>query len=78
MAISCVAADLVEASKCYACLSKEERESVMIYLLAQLAGEDATSTADLAEAAKAYRALSGPMAKAVQNYLLCQIANAGA
>lgn len=61
------------AAKCY-CFTPQQADAVIIYLLAQIAGNTSTP-AQLAEAAKCYCFGNTPSRDAVMLYLLCAIAN---
>ena len=73
MAVNCDPATLARASACY-CYNETVSAEVMIYLLAQLAG-DASTPAQLAVKAKCYCYSDKKLAEAVKIYLLCAIAN---
>lgn len=75
MAVSCVPADLAAAAKCFCIEDKTVQASVMIYLLAQIAGNTMTP-AQLVDAAKCYCIPDSTSRDAVMIYLLCQAATA--
>lgn len=75
MPISCEPVDLAVASKCYCYGDKKLSEAVMIYLLAQIAG-DSSTPAQLAAKAKCYCYGDRKTAESVITFLLCQLANA--
>ncbi len=74
-AINCDPAALSVAAKCYCYSDQRQSDSVLIYLLAQLAS-DTSTPAELAAKAKCY-CFDPKTAEAVKTYLLCQIANGG-
>lgn len=74
-AISCDASDLAKASACYCYGNQKVEQSVMIYLLAEIAGDTSTPK-ELAEKAKCFCYGDQKVADSVVAYLLCQIANA--
>lgn len=67
-------ASLLNAAKCFTCLTVDDREAIKTYLLAVLAG-GSTDPQTLMEAAKCFTCLDASQQKAIQNYLLCQILN---
>jgi hypothetical protein len=75
MAITCDPAALASASACY-CYDKRTANAVLIYLLAQIAGNTMAPDA-LARAARCYCIGDAKSRDAVLFYLLCQAANAG-
>lgn len=75
MAVSTDPNVLAEASACYNCMSEQDRQSVITYLLATIAG-GSTDPATLLEAAECFRCLSAENQRVVQTYLMCQIVNA--
>lgn len=75
MAITCDPAALASASACY-CYDKRTANAVLIYLLAQVAGNTMAPDA-LARAARCYCIGDAKSRDAVLFYLLCQAANAG-
>ncbi len=75
MAVDCDPAALATAAKCYCYQDERQVDSILIYLLAQIAGNTATPSA-LAAAAKCYCFSDRPSRDAVITYLLCQIAAA--
>jgi hypothetical protein len=74
MAISCEPHDLTEASKCFMCLSPEEREAINTYLLAVIAG-GSTDPQTLSTDAKCFQCFPVNQLRQIQAYLLCQILN---
>lgn len=74
MAISCVPNDLMEASKCFRCMTRQQQEAVKTYLLAVMAG-GSTDPDVLEPLAKCFECLTRKQLLAIQNYLLCQIIN---
>lgn len=74
-AISCAPADLVAAAKCFCIEDKTVQASVIIYLLAQIAGSTATP-AELVANSKCYCFPSAETREAVMISLLCSIVNA--
>lgn len=75
MAVSCVPADLAAASKCFCFNDKNVEMGVVIYLLAQIAGNTMTP-AQLADVSKCFCFPDTRTQSAVELYLLCQIVNA--
>lgn len=73
MAVSCTPNALSKASACYCFGDKKVEASVMIYLLAQIAG-DASTPAALAKKAACY-CFDPKTRDAVMLYLLCQAVN---
>lgn len=71
MAQSCIAADLLAASKCLCGIPSGKRELVMIYLLQQLAGLGNLTAAQLLDRAKCLCGLSEHDMKAIEVALLC-------
>lgn len=67
-------AALAKASACY-CMNEVQSRQVMIYLLAQIAG-DTSTPAQLAKNAACYCFADRKVSEAVITYLLCNIANA--
>lgn len=72
--ISCNPSDVARASACY-CFNEQVSREVMIYLLAQIAG-DTSTPAQLASKAKCYCFSDRKVAESVITMLLCNIANA--
>lgn len=75
MAISCETADLTSASKCFCFGDQRMADSVVIYLLAQIA-EDTSTPSELAKKAACYCYPDQRSRDAVMLYLLCSIAEA--
>lgn len=75
MAVSCDAASLAAAAKCYTCYTPQQREAVKVYLAAVVAGLDNLTPAELMARAKCYVCLTPGQIKALRNYLICQAAN---
>ena len=76
MAVNCAPESLAEASKCFMCLSGDQREAVKVYLMCVIAGVD-PDPQTLIEQAKCFNScVPTGMHKAIQTYLLCQILNA--
>lgn len=71
MPLICEPNTLAEAASCY-CLPERVQDSILIYLLAQIAGGE-TDPAALARLAKCY-CFDKRTSEAVKTYLLCQIA----
>jgi len=74
MAVSCVPKDLSVESKCYCFADKKLSDSVMIYLLAQIAG-DTSTPAELARKSSCFCISDQKSRDAVMVYLLCAIVN---
>jgi hypothetical protein len=74
MAISCTPQDLAAEAKCYCFADKRLSSSVMIYLLAQLAG-DTSTPAELARKSACFCISDQKSRDAVIVYLLCAIVN---
>lgn len=74
-AISCVPSDLVSAAKCFCIPQQDVQASVIIYLLAQIAGSTANPS-ELVANAKCYCFPSEETREAVMISLLCSIVNA--
>jgi len=74
MAVTCTAAALAEAAKCFQCLQPEQKQWIDTYLLAVIAG-GSTNPNTLALAAKDFKGVSDGMTLKMQAYLLCQIVN---
>lgn len=70
--INCDPATLAAAAKCY-CLNEKQSREVVIYLLAQIAG-DTSTPAELAGKASCY-CFDQQTADAVITYLLCAVVN---
>lgn len=73
--INCDPAALARAAACFCYSDKKVEDAIMIYLLAQIAGDTSTPSA-LAQEAKCFCFADQTMRDAVITYLLCQIANA--
>lgn len=74
MAVDCTPNALVEASRCFDCLTPDQKQSVIAYLLAVIAG-GSTDPTTLLENARCFQGcLTIGQLKAIQVYLLCQIA----
>ena len=71
-AINCDPAALEKTSACY-CFNEPQTRAVLVYLLAQIAGNTMTP-AELAKASSCY-CFDQKTGDAVLTYLLCQIAN---
>lgn len=76
MAISCVPDTLMEAARCFACLSPAQANWVQTYLLAQIASDTHTPE-ELLALAKCFSCLSAKQLQEIIAYLLCQIGNGG-
>lgn len=78
MAVSCVPADLMAASKCFQeCLTPEQVEVVSTYLLAVIAGlpTDRAGVQTLVTSAKCFKTCMTPEQRELaRTYLLCKIA----
>lgn len=75
MPIACEPNDLANAAKCLCFSDQRQIDSVMIYLLAQIAGNTDTP-AQLAQKAACYCYGDARSIEAVKLYLLCAIADA--
>lgn len=75
MPISCDTNDLLQASKCYCFSNQTQIDSVIIYLLSQIAESTATPS-ELATSAACYCFPDKNTRESVMLYLLCQIADA--
>lgn len=75
MPVSCTAADLAEAAKCFTCLSPADHAAIQTYLLATIAG-GSTDPATLLAAAKCFTCVPDSELKRIQVYLLCAILTA--
>jgi hypothetical protein len=76
MAIQCDPQALAQAGACYCYGDRKSSDAVIIYLLAQIAGDNSTPS-DLAKKAACLCFADAPTRDAVLLYLLCQIANGG-
>lgn len=77
MPISCTVGDLIESSKCLlSCTDEGQRDAMKVWLLAQIAGVEATP-GFLLEQSKCLNCLNEGQLKAIQAWLLCQISNDG-
>lgn len=77
MAVSCVPADLMAASKCFECLTPEQLDVVSTYLLAVKNGSatDKAGVQALVTAAKCFKSCMTPEERdMVRLYLLCKFA----
>jgi len=74
MPVTCTAAALAEAAKCFQCLQPEQKQWIDTYLLAVIAG-GSTDPAVLARSAATFKGVSDGMLLRIQAYLLCQIVN---
>lgn len=77
MAVSCVPADLMAASKCFECLTPEQLDVVSTYLLAVKNGSatDAAGVKALVAAAKCFKTCMTPEQRDIAKvYLLCKLA----
>lgn len=75
MPISCEPNDLAVASKCFCFSDDKQVDAVLIYLLAQIAGDTSTPS-QLAAKAACYCFEDERARNAVMLYLLCAIADA--
>lgn len=73
--LDCAPAPLARASACYCYGDQKVADSVIIYLLAQIAG-DTSTPAELAAKAKCYCFSDKQLADAVKLFLLCEAATA--
>ena len=73
--ITCDPATLAKDAACYCYGDRATSDAVIIYLLAQIAGDD-SAPADLARKASCLCFADAPSRDAVLLYLLCTIANA--
>lgn len=77
MPISCSAGDLIESSKCIlSCTDEGQRDAMKVWLLAQIAGVQATP-GFLLEQSKCLDCLNDGQLKSIQAWLLCQVVNQG-
>jgi len=74
MAVTCTAAALAEAAKCFQCLQPEQKQWIDTYLLAVIAG-GSTDPNVLSRAAATFKGVPDGMILRIQAYLLCQIVN---
>lgn len=72
--ISCEPTDLAQASKCFCFGDQRQVDSVMIYLLTQIAG-DTSTPAELARKSACY-CYDAKSSEAVKLFLLCSISDA--
>ena len=75
MAVVCEPKDLAAASACFCGVPPGDRDAILIFLLATIAGGSMDPNV-LAESAKAYRGYDKRTAQAVMVYLMCSIASA--
>lgn len=75
MPVSCDINDLANASKCFCYSDQRQIDSIIIYLLTQIASDTSTPS-ELAEKAKCYCFPDAKSRDAVMLYLLCAIAQA--
>lgn len=75
MAVECTPTALVAGAGCLTCLTPQQAEWIVVYLLQQIAG-DTHTPAELVEHAKCFSCLSPKQLLEVQDWLLCQILNA--
>lgn len=75
MAIPTDPSTLLELSACYRCIDEGQRDAVLIYILAVIAGLDGLTPSQLLNNARCYRCIDEGQRQAVMDYLLNQIAN---
>lgn len=75
MSVSCEPSDLATASKCFCFADQKQIDSVIIYLLTQIAG-DTSTPAELSRKAACFCFPDTRSRDAVMLYLLCAIADA--
>ena len=75
MAVNCDPNDLLANAACFLkCLNADQRQAVMTYLLAIIAGGSTDPQVLLTAARCFHSCLTVAQMKAIQTYLLCQIA----
>lgn len=72
MPINCEPTELAALSKCFLCMTKDEREAAEVYLLAVLAGLDYLTPEALLDRAKCFQCIDHETSLNLRNYLLCQ------
>lgn len=72
MAVSCNAGDLIDASKCFACLDTKQLWAIKTYLLQLIAGNSQTM-GQLADSSSPFTYLSIKQLQAIEAYQLCQL-----
>lgn len=75
MSVSCVPRDLAAAASCYCYGDQKIEQSIIIYLLKQIAGDTSTPK-ELAAKAACYCYSDSKITESIQTMLLCNIATA--
>lgn len=80
MAVACNPADLMEAARCFVCLSPTQAQVIRIRLLCAIVNGEVIScdANSLMAAANCIQCLAPGQLQAIEIYLLCQIATSGA
>ncbi len=73
-AINCTPDNLADLSRCFLCMTEQQREAAKTYLLAVIVGGSTDPTV-LMEESKCFQCLSVAQLRKLQPYLLCIISN---
>lgn len=74
--ISCEAADLAAAAKCFDCLNEQQAKTVMLYLLREVANLRDQTPAQLVQSAKCVCGMPSNLMDSVMVYLACKAVEA--